>query len=407
MTPLSHSTLTAGREPPTLPDDPFSEAVLTNPFAFHHDLREAGPLVYLPRYKVYAIGRFAEVRAALVDWQGFQSGNGVGMFNPRHETPYRRPQSAMLELDPPFHDAPRHALEPLLGPRMLTRFREQWTDIAERLVDDLLARGTVDAISDLAEAFPLKVFPDAVGIPAEGRERLLVYSDHLFNSFGPNNALVESGRSAFTGLMQWMAPQGNRDRLGPGGFGADIWAKTDHGDLSAGQAAGLVRSLLVAGIDTTVHALGAIMDAFLSAPAQWQTLRAEPQRARVAFDEAIRWGSPVQTLFRTATHDVPVGDMRVPEGEKIMMVLAAANRDPRRWDNPHQFDLNRDPSGHVGFGMGIHRCIGQHVARLEAEIVLHALARRVARIEPAGAPTPHLNNTLRGWKTLPVRLVAA
>ena len=104
----------------------------------------------------------------------------------------------------------------------------------------------------------------------------------------------------------------------------------------------------------------------------------DPSLARVAFDEAVRWESPVQTFFRTATTDVRVGDDVVPEGHKILMFLAAANRDPRRWDDPDAFDLSRDPSGHVGFGMGIHQCVGQHVARLEAEALLTALARRVA-----------------------------
>ncbi|OAF09377.1 cytochrome P450 [Bradyrhizobium neotropicale] len=407
MPSSSQAIPTFGREPPVLAGDPFSDAVLTSPFEFQHSLREAGPVAYLPSHNVYAMGRYDEVRAALVNWQGFESGNGVGLFNPRSETPYRRPPSAILELDPPIHDAPRHALEQALGPRMLTRFRDDWARTAEIVVDELLKREVIDAVSDLAEAFPLKVFPEAMGIPEEGRENLLVYSDHNFNSFGPNNALVEKGRKAFTELVGWMGKQGTRESLRPDGLGASIWAKTDEGDLTAEQAGGVIRSLLIAGLDTTIHALGAIIDAFLSAPQQWQVLRAEPKRARVAFDEAIRWASPVQTFFRTATRDVIVADTKIPEGEKILMFLGAANRDPRRWDNPDHFDLNRDPSGHVGFGMGIHHCVGQHVARQEAEVVLHELARRVARIEPAGEPKPHLNNTLKGWKTLPVRLIAA
>lgn len=395
-----------GSKPASLARDPFSEEVLANPFVFQHELREAGPVAFLPSHNVYAMGRYQEVRAALVNWQGFESGNGVGLFNPRHETPYRRPPSAILELDPPYHDAPRHAVETILAPRMLARFRESWTQIAETLVDQLLERGTIDAIRDLAEAFPLKVFPDAVGMPEDGRENLLAYSDHLFNSFGPDNALVEKGKAGFQNLVAWLRQQDARERLSPGGFGAQLWTRADQGEITPALAGGLVRALLAAGIDTTVHALGAIIEAFVSAPSQWQALREEPARARVAFDEAIRWGSPVQTFFRTATRDVEIGGATVPEGEKILMFLGAANRDPRRWDNPDIFDLNRDPSGHVGFGMGIHHCVGQHVARLEAEIVLKALARRVARIEAAGEPVPHLNNTLKGLKTLPVRLIA-
>jgi 4-methoxybenzoate monooxygenase (O-demethylating) len=126
--------------------------------------------------------------------------------------------------------------------------------------------------------------------------------------------------------------------------------------------------------------------------------------ARTAFDEAVRWESPVQTFFRTATADIRVGETLIPDGKKILMFLGAANRDPRKWHNPDVFDLSRNPSGHVGFGMGIHQCVGQHVARLESEALLTALSKRVATIEPARPGTRHHNNTLRSWKSVPVRI---
>jgi cytochrome P450 len=139
-------------------------------------------------------------------------------------------------------------------------------------------------------------------------------------------------------------------------------------------------------------------------PEQWQRLREQPSLARVAFDEAVRWESPVQTFFRTATCDVEVGGVVVPDGRKILMFLAAANRDPRRWQDPDTFDLSRDPSGHVGFGFGLHQCVGQHVARLEAESLLVALAARVEHIELAGPTRRHHNNTLRAWDSIPMRV---
>jgi hypothetical protein len=175
------------------------------------------------------------------------------------------------------------------------------------------------------------------------------------------------------------------------------------GDITPAQAPLVVRSLLSAGVDTTVHGLSAVLYAFATHPDRWARLRAEPGLARVAFDEAVRWESPVQTFFRTATADVQVGDVVVPDGRKILMFLAAANRDPRRWGDPDRFDLSRDPSGHVGFGFGLHQCVGQHVARLEAEALLTALAARVKRLELVGPTVRHHNNTLRAWDSLPVR----
>lgn len=386
--------------------DPFCDEVLIAPGAFHRDLRDAGPVVHLPRYDVYAMGRYAEVHDALVNWQEFQSGAGVGLSNFRTEAPWR-PPSLLLETDPPHHDAPRHVLQPILAPRALRDLRATWEQVAEKVVDSVLERGTIDAVPDLAEAFPLRVFPDAVGIPDEGREHLLPYGDHLFNAFGPDNHLVERGRARIGEVVAWVDAQCQRAALSPDGFGAAIWAAADRGDITHTQAPTIVRSLLSAGVDTTVHALAAVLHGFLTHPDQWDLLRREPTRARVAFDEAIRWESPVQTFFRTATRDVRVGDVVIPDGHKILMFLGAANSDPRHWSEPERFDLDRDPSGHVGFGMGIHQCIGQHVARLEAECLLQALAERVARIEPTGPSVRHLNNTMRAWSSLPCRLVPA
>jgi cytochrome P450 len=136
-------------------------------------------------------------------------------------------------------------------------------------------------------------------------------------------------------------------------------------------------------------------------------LRENPELARAAFDEAIRLESPVQTFFRTTTEAISVEGTRIPEGEKVLMFLGSANRDPRRWTEPERFDARRNTTGHVGFGGGIHGCVGQLIARLEGEIILTLLAKRVCSIELTGTPVAHLNNTLRAWSSIPVCIEAA
>ena len=391
---------------PELHDDPFGHEVLSDPLPFHEHLREAGRLAYLPQYDLFAMGRYDDVHAALTDWQTFQSAAGVGLANFRKEEPWR-PPSLLLEADPPHHDAPRHVLETILSPRRLAALRERWFADAEQLVDEILDRVELDGAHDIADVFPLRVFPDAVGLRQEGRENLLPYGDHNFNTFGPHNHLVQAREPFIAGPVAWVAEQCERASLAPEGFGAEIWAAADRGDITHAMAPLIVRSLLTAGVDTTVHGLSAVLHAFVEFPDQWDRLRAEPGLARVAFDEAVRLESPVQTFFRTTTRDVEIDGVRIPDGHKVLLVLAAANRDPRRWADPDRFDLSRDPSGHVGFGMGIHQCAGQHVARLEAEAVLTAMARRIKRIEPAGLAVRHQNNTLRGWRSVPLRIVPA
>jgi 4-methoxybenzoate monooxygenase (O-demethylating) len=388
---------------PTSDADPFAAEHLAQPEPLHQQLRQAGPVVHLTRYNVYALARYREVHAALVDWQTFQSAAGVGLANFRHEKPWR-PPSLLLEADPPHHDAPRRVLREILAPPALRQLRATWQTVAEELVDTVLAdRGRqFDAFTDLARAFPLRVFPDAVGLGPEGRDNLLPYGNMAFNAFGPANDLVQTDAARAAELSAWVNAQCAREALSEDGFGSRIWAAADRGDLTHTQAPLVVRSLLTAGVDTTVHGLAATLYAFATHPEQWQRLRERPESARVAFDEAVRWQSPVQTFFRTATTDVTIAGARIPEGTKILMFLGAANRDPARWPDADRFDLTRDPSGHVGFGMGIHQCVGQHVARLEAEALLTALARRVERIELTGEPRRHLNNTLRSWAALPV-----
>jgi len=153
--------------------------------------------------------------------------------------------------------------------------------------------------------------------------------------------------------------------------------------------------------------VGAAVFCLARFPEQFDRLRAEPNLARAAFEEAVRFETPVQTFFRTTTRETELGGERVDEGEKVLMFLGAANRDPRRWDRPDDYDIGRRATGHVGFGSGIHACVGMALARLEGECVLSALARRAACIEITGEPRRRYNNTLRGLASLPVRLVPA
>ena len=179
----------------------------------------------------------------------------------------------------------------------------------------------------------------------------------------------------------------------------------DTGELSADEAPRLVRAFLSAGLDTTVSALGNAIYLLGLFPDQWEMVRFDSSLARSAFEEAMRFESPFQMLFRTTTREVELGGQSIAANEKILVSLAAANRDPRHWQEPNRFDVKRRAPGNMAMGTGIHGCVGQVVARLEGELVLTALARKVERIEIVGQPERLLNNTLRGLKSLSVRIV--
>ncbi|WIX80248.1 cytochrome P450 [Amycolatopsis carbonis] len=385
----------------TLDDDPFADAVLADPVPLHRRLRDAGPVVRLVRYDVWAMARADEVTRALTDPETFCSSAGVGLSDFRKETPWR-PPSLLLEADAPEHDRARRTVTSVLTPKVVKTYRDTFAREAEKLVATLVERGEFDAVADFAEAFPLKVFPDAVGLPAEGREHLLPYGAMVFNGFGPRNHLFTEAMERGAVAREWIAEHCRAENLAPGGLGARIHEAAS--EFSEEERALLVRSFLSAGVDTTVHALGNAVLCFASYPDQWAALREKPERSRAAFEEVVRFTSPVQTFFRTTTRDVEIGGERIPAGDKVLLFLAAANRDPRRWPDADTFDITRRAAGHVGFGSGVHACVGQMFARLEGEVLLAALARRVTTIELAGEPRPQLSNTLRGLASLPVRV---
>jgi 4-methoxybenzoate monooxygenase (O-demethylating) len=384
--------------------DPFCREFFEDPFPALQELRDAGPVVRLTRYDVCAVARYDEVHAVLNDWQTFCSSRGAGLTDFAKEKPWR-PPSLVLEVDPPLHDRTRRVLNRVLSAAVIRGLRDRFAQEADALIDDLLERGSFDAITDLAEAYPLTVFPDAMGMARENRRFLLPYGDMVFNSFGPRNEFFDKAVADAEPVLAWLQRQMQRDAFAPGGFGAAIHAAADAKELTPEQAPVVARSLLSAGVDTTVSGIGAAVYCLARFPEQFARLRADPSLARAAFEEAVRYESPVQTFFRTTTRPVEIGGVALGEGEKVLMFLGAANRDPRRWERPDDYEITRRTIGHVGFGSGIHQCVGQLLARLEGECVLSALARKVGSIEIAGPIRRRYNNTLRALASLPVALL--
>jgi 4-methoxybenzoate monooxygenase (O-demethylating) len=396
---------------PELDIDPYSAENLIDPYPMHERIREAGPAVRLTAYpSVVACGRHEQVHAVFNNHDTFISGAGVGLSNFNLETPFR-PKSLILEADPPLHTQTRTVLSRILSPKAVMQIRATFTAVAEQMVDRCVqksvAEGSICGIHDLAQIYPLKVFPDAVGLEGDGRENLLIYGDLIFNSMGPRNDLLAKAAQRMGPVTDWIMTHCQREHLRPNGFGDQIYQAADAGEISHEQAPLLVRSFLSAGVDTTINGLGNALFALAHHPEQYAKLHADAALARPAFEEALRWESTAQTFFRTAARDCEIAGLPIVANTKVLCMLASANRDPRKWPEPDRYDIERRPSGHVALGAGIHGCVGQAVARLEGEVVLTALAKRVKRIEVAAPHTRRLNNTLRALETLPLKLVPA
>lgn len=388
--------------PATSDIDPFAPDYILNPYPFHREMREAGPIVWLEKWKVFAVARYEQVQAVLNDWRTFCSGAGVGIQDVRHGGGWRTP-SLLLETDPPDHTANRAIVGRVLSPAALRALRATFEKEADIIVDRVLEAGAIEAISGLAEAFPMKVFADAVGVPVEGREHLVAWGNMVFNGMGPRNELFDRAMANANVVTQWVTHACQRATLTGNGFGAQIYESVDSGAIDEAHAALLVRSFLSAGIDTTTYAIANALFCFANYPEQWQRVRSDPTLVKPAFEEMMRFESPFQTFFRTTTCDTEVAGVRIAKDSKIMVSLGAANRDPQKWTDPDNFDISRNTKGHAGFGAGIHGCVGQMVARLEVETLLTALARKVDRIVIVGEPVRQLHNTLRGFERLQMR----
>ncbi|GLH80705.1 cytochrome P450 [Bradyrhizobium sp. SSBR45G] len=385
--------------------DPFSSETRHDPYGRYDELRAAGPVVRLTRYGIWAVPRFAETKAILEDPVNFSSAGGAGLANYFKQKPWR-PPSIVLEADPPLHTRTRAVLARVLSPGVMRKLAEGFKAKAVALVEPLVKAGSCDGVRDISEVFPTSVFPDALGIEDDSRDNFLTYGAMVFAGFGPENDYFRALMTKAEAVLPWVAAKCQRDQLRPGSFGAQIYEAADAGEISAEEAALLVRSLLSAGLDTTISGIGIALYNLAKAPAQWAMLADNPQLARAAFDETLRFDSPAPFVFRTTPHETEIAGVPIARHEKILLLVASANRDNARWERADQLDITRRVSGHVGFGVGIHGCVGQMVARLEAESVLSALAERVARIEITGDIPFRESTGLRAVNSLPLRLVA-
>jgi cytochrome P450 len=385
--------------------EPFSAEFRENPFVPYARLREAAaPIVWLNRHSIWVVSRYAAVRAVLGDWKRFSNAGGGGLANYFLEPPWRRP-SLILEVDPPEHQRTRRVLMQVLSADRLQRLRAGFEAVADALIDEALERGTLDAIPDLVQRFPLTVFPDAVGLQREDRSPMLTYGAMVFGGFGPVTAWYEELMQQADAVSAWIMARCQRDALTAGGIGAAIYDRADAGDIEEWEATLLVRSLLSAGVDTTIDSIGLCLRCLAEHPDQWARLRNEPGLARAAFEEATRFDSSSQSLFRTTLEPLEFEGVQLERHQKVLVLIGAAGRDPAQWPEPDRFDITRRvTAGQIGYGAGIHSCVAQMMARLEGEVFFAALARKVQHIELAGVPQLRLQPGLRGLRTLPLRL---
>jgi cytochrome P450 len=406
--------MSASPSTPSLADRFFVEAMSPafreDPYPYYERFRGPSPLLRVAETIWFALGH-ADVTTLLrhprmsTDEQQQHAATEAGNALDPNRT------RSLLFMDPPDHTRLRNLVARAFTPRRIEGLRATTEAITAELLDALPADGTpVDLILAFAYPLPVRVICRLLGIPEADEAVFTGWSHGIARSLDPSvlrspaiDATIDQARSelrAYLGALLEFRRKSPGDDLLSGLAAVDA----DGDRISSGEVLSLAVLLLVAGHETTVNLIGNGMLALLRAPDQLALLRRSPELVGGAVDELLRFDGPVQITQRIATEDMEVVGCQVRRGDEILLVLGAANRDAAVFAEPDRLDVTRDARRHVGFGGGIHHCLGAVLARMEAQIAVAALLERFGRIELAGAPVRRPTFTLRGLESLPIAL---
>jgi cytochrome P450 len=310
-----------------------------------------------------------------------------------------------IATDPPDHARYRRILDPFFGPRRMGAMDAELRAQASRIIDDLAARGSCDIVPDLANLYPTQVFLTLFGLPLEDRERLISWKDSILELTNPTN--TEPSADLLTHaieLYQYLAHYVTERR---GGTGDDLLSQLlawrDEGGMTDEEIIGLAYLFVLAGLDTVASALGFSFATLVANPTLRRQLVEHPETIPDFIEEILRVEVPVPFAPRVTTTDVTVAGVEIPAGSPVLISFGAANRDPRRHDDPDRLDP-ANAGRHYAFGGGPHRCLGSHLARLEMRIVLEEWHRRIPEYELAGErPQARWPSGTLGLTSVPLR----
>jgi cytochrome P450 len=373
-----------------------------DPYPLYHYLHAAAPVQWNDVLGAWTLARYADVVESLTD--------------PRYSAD-RTPEpfegvtvaKSMLVSDPPDHTRLRALVQKAFTPRMIEQLRPRIASVVRELIDRVATGGgSFDVIADLAYPLPVVVIAELLGVPPEDRETFRDWSADLAASLDPlvSADLMQRATQARDGLHAYLRTIiAERRRAPRSDLISALVAVEERGDiLSEPELVVMCNLLLIAGHETTVNLIGNGVLALLQHPDQLALLRESPGLIGTAVEELLRFDSPVQMTARVASEPLEIGGQRIEAGQFVLPLLGAANRDALQFAEPDRLDLTRNPNPHVGFGRGIHFCLGAPLARLEGQMAIGALVQRFPKLELAGTPVRRDQITLRGLKSLPVAI---
>ena len=377
-----------------------------DPFPWYAVMRDHQPVFQQGEYGPWHVFRYDDVQRVLSDFETFSSQEGRGGADPLGVS--------IISLDPPRHRQLRTLATQAFTPRAVAQLEPRIRAITNELLDVVQEQGHMDVIADLAYPLPVIVIAELLGIPAADRERFKVWSDAIVQG-GQSEALAEAqaamGANWYSEMVDYFhhTIQARRQEPRDDLISALIAAQVDGQSLTMQELIGFCILLLVAGNETTTNLIGNTLLCFDEFPEAEAHLRAAPEGLPTALEEVLRYRSPVQMMYRVAIKDAELSGQRVPAGSPMIAWIGSANRDGRQFPEPDRFDIARTPNRHIGFGYGIHFCLGAPLARLEARVALTELLRRLRDLRrvPGVALEPLGGNIVYGVQRLPMTFARA
>lgn len=379
------------RDAPVVDADLYGPSALVDPQPLYRQIRDAGSVVWLPRHKVWAMGRFDDVRDALRDHTNFRSGTGVAA-NPVANLLGRK---TTLSSDDTTHSVRRRTLMQSLTSRAIRPSLPALREEAVATVERLLERESFDGITDFASRLPVAAVADLVGVKVQPSQ-LLTWGAGTFDGLGPMNRRALDATPTALGLWLYTMRL-RRSRVTPDGWAASVFDAADRGEISGHEARSMIIDFVAPSLDTTILATGQLLWSLGRDPQLYAQLRAEPDLVSTAVVEAVRVASPIRGFTRRIARDTVIDGVRLRAGERVVLLYAAANMDERHFDRPETFSLHRR-GANLGWGHGIHTCVGMQLSKLEMQTLLQVMISRVEKIEVSD-PVPLSNNCLQGFSS--------
>lgn len=377
--------------------DLWSDENLSNPYPTYAKLRDQAAVVRLTQSDVWCLTRYDVIKEALNDWETYSSVKAIGFNDGVNDAL----QGTTLASDPPMHTQLRAALTENLTPKALRSLKDSANEIADRIFKELVAQGSFDAVEDVACVLPLNIVVDLIGVRDQYvRDNILNWGAAAFNVLGPMNARTGMNFPVAGELYGWCS-QITQDQLEPGSIGYAIFEAAKRGEIPEDAPPHIIHQYVAAGLDTTVSTIANAIQMLGENPDQYAMLRENPDMIVATINETLRMNALMVAQGRRTTKDVEVDGTLIPAGSHIAILFGAGNRDPRHYDDPDTFTIERNPFDHLSFGFGVHTCAGQGLARMQITAVLEALIRNVKSYS-IGTPVRKINNSSLALEHLPV-----